>query len=198
MGGQMGKFGGQLQGGMGMTGSNGMNMSQGGGQMGGPNMSGNMSQMLPDLTGQANQSVDAAAVGGLVEMSGQIAPLPQMTITNAVQGGERLVMLKTRVNELGGKVEVYRRQQVANGGVAVASAVLTFGTSLLVQGPAAVHLNNQMNKGKRAISECLGQINKLRQVYGNHPDWWQAEQVVHIQDRVFVGGISRSELKGPM
>jgi hypothetical protein len=196
MQGGMNGMGGGMQGGM-----NGMGMS--GGMQGGMNgmgmgasTQGGMNGMGMGGMGMGSGGLQLKSVGGFKDMNSQIFDLAEVTITNVNDAGNRLFALKSKLNELQAKHDSYKSRQMANGGVAAASALFTFGTSLLVQGPAAVHQHSRMQTIKRAMSPCIEQINMLRECFGNDPSWQEREVTVQITEKVFSGGINRNDLKG--
>jgi hypothetical protein len=178
-----GMHGGMTGMGMGANMQGGMNgMGMGGMGMGGMGMGGGGLQFKP--------------VGGFKDMNSQIFDVPEGTVTDVNDAGNRLFALKSKLNELQAKFDSYKTRQMANGGVAAASALFTFGTSLLVQGPAAVHQHSRMQTIKRAMGPCIDQINTLRECFGQDPSWHEREATVQISQTVFSGGVDRNALKG--
>jgi hypothetical protein len=188
-------MGGGMQGGM-----NGMGM--GGGMQGGMNGMGMGGGMQGGMNGMGMGGMGMEGclsfrpVGGFKDMNSQIFDVPEGAVKDVNDAGNRLFALKSKLNELQAKYESYKTRQMANGGVAAASALFTFGTSLLVQGPAAVHQHSRMQAIKRAMGPCIEQINMLRECFGNDPSWQEREATVQISQTVFGGGVDRNSLKG--
>ncbi len=135
--------------------------------------------------------------GAFADMGSKILPVPAATV-NAANASGRLVDLKRKFNELQRKRESYHNRQAANGGVAVASALLTVGTSLLFQGPAAIHQRNRLQQIVRAMRECVEQINALRKAFGRTPGWQNSERVVQCDRNAFTKALNRQELHGDL
>lgn len=144
------------------------------------------------------ERVFCPAVGYFKDMFGHIEGLEEEDVENVEQAASRLVKLKMKINELQMKRESYWTRQVTNAGVAGPSAILTLGTSLLVQGPAAVHQKNRLEQLCREMKGALKQVGKLREVFGGDGRWGDAESTVTIREKVFKHGISRAELRGDL
>lgn len=137
------------------------------------------------------------AAGGFSDIGSKIEPVPAATVT-AANAGSRLTDLKRKFNELQRKRSSYHTRQAANGGVAAASALFTFGTSLLVQGPLGVHNRNRLQQIIRAMRECIEQINALRKAFSHTPGWQNSEKVVQCDPKAFSKALNRQELQGDL
>ena len=135
--------------------------------------------------------------GGFSDMGSKIRPVPAATV-NLTNAGVRLVHLKHKFNELQSKCASYHGRQAANGEVAVASAIFTGGSSLLLQGPAAIHQRNRLQQIVHAMRECIEQINELHRAFAHTPGWEESECIVQCDRNAFTKAINRQELHGEL
>lgn len=122
--------------------------------------------------------------------------VPEDDIENAEHAQGRLVILKLKLNELQSKRQSYWARLGINAGVAVPTAVLTLGASLIVQGPTAVHQRNRLKQIQAQMRLVIMQINRLRDEFGHFAGWHAAEAMATIQQNVFQHGIKRSDMPG--
>lgn len=148
----------------------------------------------------ANSGFEVAMseAGAFADLKTKVEPIPAASVT-AANAATRLLNLKRKFNELQKKRASYHARQAANGGVAAASALFTAGTSLLLQGPAAIHQRNRLQQIVKAMRECIAQINTLRTKFREAvPDWDAQEALVPLDEAAFSKAIKRAEVHGPL
>lgn len=137
-----------------------------------------------------------SAAGAFHDLKTKVEPVPEQAV-DATNAATRLLNLKRKFNELQKKRASYHTRQAANGGVAAASVLFTAGTSLLVQGPAAIHQRNRLQQIVKAMRECISQINMLRAKFSDKvADWDAQEKMVELDEKAFSKAIKRAEVQG--
>lgn len=125
-----------------------------------------------------------------------VYPVPAETVT-ILNASTRLLNLKRKFNELQKARARYHERQAKNGAVASATLVFTAGTSLLIQGPAAVHQRNRLQRIVKAMRECIGQIITLRIRFRNVvSDWDTQEAMVRLDEAAFSKSLKHVEVDG--
>lgn len=153
---------------------------------------------LNEISISAVTEIALPPVGEVQLMTEGLAALPSVNITTILEAANRLLALKTRVNELYRFVYEAKNQRAATIAGSTLGAFISFGLSLAIGTGTTVHLNATIDKCNIAITNCIDQINLIRSKVGSHPQWSDVEKEVTINRGVFESGVERSCLRGSL
>lgn len=148
------------------------------------------------------EAVDYEAVGALKELANtKVNALPAVRITMLFQGGERLLELKRKINEIHAWRQKARSKVEHLNGANVALAIVSLGASSMARTTFATHYKSIVHKCKVAVIDCVQQVNEVRAKFAPLAKeagvkWAAVEKLEQIRLSAFIDGVPRSMLKG--